>query len=512
MTKSAYARTRVLNIDELSAVSAKAREAGQSVVLAHGVFDLLHLGHVRHLEAARKFGDVLICTVTADKFVNKGPGRPVFPEELRAEMLSSLNCVDWSGINPDSSAEALLEAVKPTYYVKGSDYANADDDITGKIQAEREMVERHGGKLVFTDELTFSSSELINRHFSAHDSEVNAFLEEMREEVSPEKLIALVNKVKDYKVLLIGETILDEYQYVNPMQKSAKENVLAVLYQSRELFAGGVLAAANHLSGFCEQVDVITCIGQDGYEDFVHKHVSKNVNLLLHTHSSRPTIRKRRYVDPVRMQKLFEIYYMDDRPISAERQASIEKQLEDRIDDYDLVIVCDFGHGMLTNGLISKLEERSRFLAINTQSNAANRGFNPVTKYRRADFVCIDEPESRLAVHSKHGDLNDILTKDLPSNIDAEKIFITLGKQGCMAWCRKNGVVHVPAFNTSAVDTMGAGDAFFVVASALTRAGGQLRDVGFIGNIIGGLKASYIGHRQNVEKTATLKSIVSLLK
>ena len=123
-----------------------------------------------------------------------------------------------------------------------------------------------------------------------------AYVDQSRDDLDGKKTVwEEVSEGQD--ILLIGETILDEYQYVNPMQKSAKENVLAVLYQSKELFAGGVLAAANHLAGFCKQVDVITCIGQDGYEDFVRKHVRDNVNLLLHTHSSRPTIRKRRYVE-----------------------------------------------------------------------------------------------------------------------------------------------------------------------------------------------------------------------
>ena len=124
--------------------SASSRGApGQSVVQAHGTFDLLHLGHVRHLEAARKLGDMLIVTVTADRFVNKGPGRPVFNAELRAEMLATLEYVDWVAVNDAADAVSAIERIRPSIYIKGQDYQNPDGDITGKIALERQAVEAH---------------------------------------------------------------------------------------------------------------------------------------------------------------------------------------------------------------------------------------------------------------------------------------------------------------------------------------------------------------------------------
>src|SRR5262249_13974735 len=136
------ARSKVKTVAELGEIARLARARGQTVALCHGVFDLLHLGHARHIEAARQEADVLIVTVTADKFVNKGPGRPIFPELLRAEMVASLGCVDWVGINYAPSAEPALETVIPNVYVKGTDYENPDEDVTGKIQIERNTVER----------------------------------------------------------------------------------------------------------------------------------------------------------------------------------------------------------------------------------------------------------------------------------------------------------------------------------------------------------------------------------
>src|SRR5262249_5044173 len=126
-------RDKIHTIAELATITQRLRQAGKTVVQAHGTFDLLHLGHVRPLEAACKLGDVLVVTVTADRFVNKGPGRPVFTEMLRAEMLANLVNVDWVAVNESPDAVSAIEAIRPSIYVKGQDYVNPQGDITGKI-------------------------------------------------------------------------------------------------------------------------------------------------------------------------------------------------------------------------------------------------------------------------------------------------------------------------------------------------------------------------------------------
>src|SRR5512146_3094462 len=143
-TAPAGPRGKVRTLSELGAITAQLRETGKVVVQAHGAFDLLHLGHVRHLDAARRLGDVLIVTVTADEFVNKGPGRPVFDEQLRAEMLAALEYVDWVAVNHSPDAINAIEAIRPNIYVKGQDYQNPEGDVTGKITKEREAVEAIG--------------------------------------------------------------------------------------------------------------------------------------------------------------------------------------------------------------------------------------------------------------------------------------------------------------------------------------------------------------------------------
>ena len=155
---------KILTLGELSSKSKEYRDSGKKVVLCHGTFDLIHSGHIRYLKSASNEGDVLFVTVTADEFINKGPGRPVFSEVLRAENLGYLDFVDFVAVNNEATAVNVIAEIKPHAYVKGPDYKKMEDDITGKIYDEKNEVEVHGGKIVFTDDVTFSSTSLLNEN------------------------------------------------------------------------------------------------------------------------------------------------------------------------------------------------------------------------------------------------------------------------------------------------------------------------------------------------------------
>lgn len=129
-------------------------------VLAHGCFDLLHIGHIKHLKAAAKMGDLLIVTLTPDRWVNKGDGRPVFNEQLRAEAIAELRCVDAIAINEWPTAVHTIRALRPKIYVKGSEFRG---NMTPGLAAEKAAIESIGGQLIFTDEIEFHSTDLMRR-------------------------------------------------------------------------------------------------------------------------------------------------------------------------------------------------------------------------------------------------------------------------------------------------------------------------------------------------------------
>ena len=507
-------RDKILSIAELGVVSARVKSQGGKVVLCHGVFDLLHLGHVRHLEIAKREGTVLMVTITADAFVNKGPGRPVFTEQLRAEMLAALEYVDYVGINDAPTAEPVLTSIKPDVYVKGSDYKNADEDVTGKIITERETVQKHGGKLVFTDDITFSSSTLINKHLNIYEPSLQEYLEVMRDKNMLAQLISNLDNLRELKVLFVGDAIIDEYQYVEPMGKSAKENMIATLFEEREIFAGGVFAAANHVADFCDHVEIITSFGTvDSYEELARGSLKPNIKLHALHRAGAPTTRKCRFIDTgYSMRKLFEVYFMDDTPLSKADEIKLNALIEDRVAAADVVIVTDFGHGLLNSGTVKLLMEKSPFLAVNTQSNSANHGYNLIGKYAKADYICIDGVEARLATHEKFQDLEVVVSERLSEVIDCPKMVVTKGKHGCVAYEKGQPLTKVPALTSTIVDTVGAGDAFFAVTAPLVAAGVPMDQVGFLGNAVGAMKVGIVGHRSSVEKIPLTKFLTALLK
>ncbi len=506
-------RDKVCSIAELAQIAEQARSEGKRSVLAHGVFDLLHIGHARHLESARQHGDLLMVTITADHFVNKGPGRPAFPDSMRAEMLAALEVVDWIAINPHPTAESVLHEVRPDVYVKGPDYANSDMDVTGKIDDEREAVERYGGRLLVTDDVVFSSSALINRYLEHQDPEIRDYLDKLRRSERAEEIQELIYSVSDMRVLLVGDTIIDEYNYVEPLGKSPKENMIATLAHGNELFAGGAIAAANHVAGLCAEVEIVTMLGgADSHEDLVRRNLKPNCSLSAFTRPNAPTTKKSRFVDPGHMRKLFEVYHMNDEPLPESLQRELDELVAEKIDKSDIVVVTDFGHSMIGPSTVKLLVEKAGFLAVNAQTNSANTGFNLITRYPRADYICIDGPEARLAVGDKFCDFEDLATRLVPGQIDCRRIALTRGSEGCVTFEAGGEKHHVPALTKSVVDTVGAGDAFFTVTAPLAATGAPMDLIGFIGNLAGALKVGIVGHRRSIDKVTLLKSIAALLK
>ena len=379
-----FSDPKVKTLEEVSSLVGALKSEGKTIVMCHGVFDLIHPGHIRHFQAAKREGDVLVVTLTPDEFVGKGPGRPVFSQTLRAEFLASLACVDYVAINQWPTAVNTVKMLSPDVYVKGSDYADPEKDLTGKIAEEEAAVQSVGGRIHFTDEITFSSTNLLNTYFNVFPSGAQEFLENLRKVHDAESVIERIEGLKKLKVLVVGDTIIDEYYYCEPMGKSPKETIISTQYKSKEVFPGGILAVANHVAGFCDSVHLVTCLGvENPRQDFVLKSLKSNVVPKIYYQEDAPTVVKRRYVEPSFLTKMFGIYFFNDRGLRGEFQREICDYLEGVIRDYDLVLVSDFGHGLIGPPMMKILCKEGHLLAVNTQTNSSNLGFNLITKYGR---------------------------------------------------------------------------------------------------------------------------------
>lgn len=504
---------KIKTINELALILEKSRKEGKKIAHCHGCFDLLHPGHLKHFQAARKKGDILVVTLTKDEYVNKGPGRPVFNHHLRAESIAALECVDYVAINEWPTAIETIKMLKPDFYIKGSDYADKSNDLSGKIYEEEEAVKSVGGMLHFTDEVSFSSTSLINTFLSPYPQEAKDFFHTFKKEYSATDIINRIKSVADLKVLVVGDIIIDEYHYCSGMGKSQKDNIIATKFISDEIFAGGVLAAANHLSGFCKDVTLLSCVGRkNDYEDFIASHLRPNIKQNFYYRDDVPTVVKCRFVDPAFLTKLFEVCYLDDiSPMPKDIEVQIVNYLEGSLKHFDLVLVTDFGHGMVTPKIIKLLSDKAKFLAINVQTNSANLGYNLITKIHKADFICIDEPEMRLACHDKISNLEQLIA-EVSKKINCPKVIVTRGHKGSLTYSVKDGFTEIPVFSKDIVDRIGAGDAFFSIAAPCVCKDNPMKIAGFVGNAVGAMKVLIVGNRSAVEPLPLFKYITTLLK
>ena len=279
-----------------------------------------------------------------------------------------------------------------------------------------------------------------------------------------ESALALIESVKDYRVLFVGDAIQDEYHYVKPLGKSPKEHIIPTLYLENEVFQGGTVAAAAHARSFCATVDL--CV-------------------------SPTAVRKVRYIDSTYFRKIFEVHY--DEMIA--RNGYMEGV-------YDAIVVTDFGHDRVSGEMITRLCAMP-YVAVNAQTNSSNIGFNLITKYPRADYIVIDEPEARLAAADREGHIEDVIHKLAHGR--CERFVVTHGSNGAYGYDHGK-FYHQPALSQHPQDTMGAGDAFFAITAPMSKTG-SMEDLLFIGCAAGALKTQIVGHRKPVTKEALIDFI-----
>ena len=510
--RSSRSHPKLKGLDELSELAAALRAHGRKIVLCHGVVDLLHIGHIRYFEEAKRLGDVLIVTVTPDRYVNKGPHRPAFSERLRSEAIAALECIDHVAINAWPMAVETIRLLRPHVYVKGADYQDASKDATGGIALEEAAVNAVGGQVVFTNDITFSASHLINRHLAVFPQDVSDYLTDFSGRHASADVIRCLEGARTLKALVVGETIIDEYQYCEAIGKSSKEPILAVKRLSTEKFAGGILAVGNHVANFSDHVGLVTLLGREqSQEEFIRQALHPTIQAHWLHRANAPTIVKRRFIESYFFTKLIEVYEMNDHSLSPSDNEQVCAMLREHVPQYDVVIVVDFGHHMLTKEAVEVLCDRSRFLVVNTQANAGNMGYHTISKYRRADYVCIAEPEMRLETRDRQGDLRQMVL-EVSRKLMVPRIAITRGKHGCLCYRAEEGFCEVPAFANQVVDRMGAGDAFLSVTALCVAQDAPMEVVGFIGNVVGAQAIATVGHRRSIERVSLLKHIESLLK
>ena len=504
---------KIVSIKALAKIISKLKNKGKKVVLCHGVFDLLHVGHINHFCEAKGYGDILIVTVTPDQYVNKGPNRPAFKEEDRLKALAALNAVDYVALNKSATAASAIKELKPKIYCKGQDYKFHQNDVSGEIKNEIKALKLNGGRIIYTRGVTFSSSSLLNKYSQICSVGQKIEINKIKKKYSFLKIKKLFENFKRLKVLIVGETIIDQYFFCDALGKSGKEPVLVLRDLKMEQYLGGAAVISRHASQFSDKITLLSMIGEkEEYLKEIKDDLPKKINFTYIKKRNSPTILKKRFLDHITNNKVLGVYKINDDVLVDVEERLFNKKLKKLLPKHDLVIVSDYGHGLISKKSSEIICKNSKYLALNAQINAANIGYHSMRKYKNFDCMIINEQEIRHELRDKNGNIKSLM-KRLAKEQKIKNIIITKGKNGSIFYNKdKNKFSLSDAFAKRIVDKIGAGDAMLSVIALCLKSGFDEKLSLLTGSLAAAHSVETIGNKEAINKIKILKSLEHLLK
>lgn len=498
---SSHYASKILTRDQLLTHLHHARREGKTIVQCHGCFDLVHPGHIRYLEFARRQGDVLLVTLTGDGGVAKGPWRPYIPERLRAENLAALAFVDWVYVDPHPTAEQILELVQPDVYVKGAEYQTSRDP---RFLAERRIVEQRGGHLIFSSgDVIFSSTRLIGRMLDGDADTHGLELVCSRYAIEPVSLARLMDRWASLNVTVVGDVIYDRYVLCDVQNVAREAPMLDLVFLEERSFVGGAGIIARHAAALGAKTRLVTRLGQDEDSREVETVANKEGVAITGLRRALPLPRKTRFLaEDAKLFKLDESRHMPLDTVDEERLAA---QIREAAQHSDLVIFCDFGCGLLTPSLLSNCLADVRRAAGAVTADVSGRRAN-LLNFREVDLLCPTEREARMVLNDFESGLGHIAWHIL-SRTQAKRLVLTLDRRGLVTFEPPGegplGEEPEPArlrseafasFATRNVDRLGCGDAMLAAGSLALAAGASLVQAAYVGNAAAALEIAAWGN------------------
>jgi rfaE bifunctional protein kinase chain/domain len=457
-------RHKIKTAEELRAILGPAPRK-EKVIMCHGVFDIVHPGHVRHLLYAKSKASTLIASLTADRHIDKGIYRPHVPQELRALNLAAFEMIDFVVIDENATPLENLKIIQPDYFAKGYEYT-ASGELHPRTREEMEVVQSYGGELLFTPgDIVYSSSMLLK--YAPPNLRLEKLLMLMESEnVTFDTLRDTLEKFRGKRVHVVGDTIVDSYTYGTMIGGQTKTPTISVLFERKVDFVGGAGIVAEHMKAAGAEVVFSTVLGDDSYRTFVLDHL-RNAGVDCHAviDHTRPTVNKNAIV--AGGYRLLKLDTLDNSSISD----NILQQLTRSVNTtkVDAVVYSDFRHGIFNRRTIPRFIDAIPPGCYRVADSQVASRWGNITDFRGFDLITPNEREARFAL----GD-QDIGIRPLASALydaaDCKLLILKLGDRGVLT-CR--GRAHerldsffvVDSFVEHLVDAVGAGDALLAYAT-----------------------------------------------
>lgn len=432
--------------------------------MCHGVFDVVHPGHLRHLLYAKSKADILVASVTADAHISKGHDRPHVPQDLRALNLAAFEFVDYVLIDRNATPIQNIRQIQPDFFAKGYEYTA--DGPSLETQEEVDTLRSYGGEVIFTPgDIVYSSSRLIDLAPPAIKLEkLLAFMDGSG--VSFDSLRESLGKLDGVSVHVVGDTIVDSYTHAAMLGGQTKSPTISVLYERRDDYIGGAAVVAKHLRAAGATVLFSTVLGDDGFKDFVLEGLARNgIECDALIDPTRPTTNKNAIVTGG--HHLLKIDTLDNRSISEEDVHRLGASIS--AGRHDAVVFSDFRHGMFNRRTIPQLNAailRGVFKAADSQ--VASRWGN-ITDFKDFDLITPNEREARFALGDQDSGIRP-LASALYDAARCKTLILTLGERGVLTCSSADhesldSFAVVDSFADHVVDALGAGDALLAYAT-----------------------------------------------
>ena len=311
-------------------------------------------------------------------------------------------------------------------------------------------------------------------------------------EIFTDCLKTLVNS----NVLILGETIIDEYVYCDALGRVTKDPLVAFEKRTKQEHLGGVLAVARHFSGLGINSSVVTKWA-NSEDDFIINEINSSKKATIYNLGSKKSIKKTRYVDRSSNTRVFESYELPNENDYKTTPEEIKKLVNDKNIEFDHVVIMDYGHNFFDHEIARNYLNFGVPISVNTQSNAGNRGFNPISNYINADIVFLNGSEVQVEMRSKISNLEKIVI-DLGNKLNCKELYVTNGSSGIISWSKDRGIIVAPTFAPTIIDRTGAGDALLAAISSLRMNNVPIEVATFFGNIAGSLLVGVMGNERSI--------------
>lgn len=451
---------KILSVSNLK-IKIGDRPRKKKVILCHGNFDVVHPGHVRHLTYAKSKSDILIVSITADAFIQKGMYRPFVPENIRAMNLAAFEMVDYVIIDHNYKPLKNLEILKPDLFAKGFDYS--EGNLTPATLEEMKIVESYGGQMIFTPgDVIYSSTKLLN--LSQPKIENYKLLDLMkRNNITFNYLKNTISRFNKLTVHVVGDTIIDSYTRTALIGGNTKTPTPSVLYQEKNNYLGGAGIVSAHLRSAGAKVNFTTILGDDDLKTFAIQELNKlkiKTNVIID--KTRPTTNKNTIL--CNTYKMLKIDKVDNQPISEKYLKKINSFIKKT--KCDAVIFSDFRHGIFNKTSISEMSNSipKKILKV-ADSQVATRWGN-ITDFKNFDLITPNEKEARFSLADQDSSIS-VLTRELVKKTNFKNLILKLGERGLVAVGSgiQTTAINLPSFANKVVDSTGTGDALLSYAT-----------------------------------------------